>query len=239
MDLKKALFGDLTPHWIIENPIENKDTLKAMVMLFGPILQKHKGQTFDPTAILLPCAACIVYYSDLLLSVIISHPGHDFTKIVILHGKNLLEQLLLLVTTTATKGVIDTPTGIPPHVEHAIQMKEILTQVISLCEIQKEPTATLVSTVEEAIDKKVYDSDNINSSRLCEILADHQAKSSGIVNGRLLVMNERLKSIQESFHSIASGSEQGVFCAAQDNNRTPINSTKITCTSTLDNFSCT
>ena len=138
MDPKKASFGNLPPHWILENPIANEDVLKAMKMLFGPILVKHKGQTFDPTAMLLRCAACIIYHSDSLFNTMISQPGHDFTKIVILHDKDILGRLLLLVTTLPTKGVMETPTGIPPHVEHATQMKEILSQVISLCEIQKE-----------------------------------------------------------------------------------------------------
>ena len=102
---------------------------------------------------------------------------------------------------------MDTPTDIPPYVKHATQMKEILTQIISLCEIQKEQIANLVSAIEEAINKEAYNSSNITGSQLHEILADHQAKSSDLVDGRLLVMNERLKSIQESFHNIASGSE--------------------------------
>ena len=40
-------------------------------------------------------------------------------------------------------------------------------------------------------------------------------------------MNERLKLIQDSFHNIASESEQHVVCAAPDNNRVPIDSIKI------------
>ena len=125
-----------------------------MKMLFGPILQKHKGQAFDPTATLLRCAAYIIYHSDLLLSVMVGNPGHYFTKTIVLHNKDLLEQLSLLVTTTAIKGVVDAPTSIPPHVEHAKQIKKILTHIISLCEIKKEKPAMLVSTIEEVIDKR-------------------------------------------------------------------------------------
>ena len=161
MDHKKVSFGDPPPHWTMSNPIENEDILRAMNMLFGPILQKHRGSNFDHTAMLLRCAACIIYHSDSLLNKMISHPGHDFTKIVILHDKDLFERLSHLVTTAPTNGVMDTPTGIPPHVEHATQMKEILSQVISFCEIQKEQTSTLVSTIEKAIDEKAYDSGNI------------------------------------------------------------------------------
>ena len=84
----------------------------------------------------------------------------------------------------------------------------------------------MVSTIEEAIDKKAYDSGNITGSRLCEILDDHQAKSSELVDGRLQAMNERLKSVQEEFHDIASGSEQHVICAPPDNNSATVDSRK-------------
>ena len=53
MDPKKESFGDFPPHWRKEKPIENKDILKAVKIFFKPILQKHKGQAFEPTAMLL------------------------------------------------------------------------------------------------------------------------------------------------------------------------------------------
>lgn len=219
MDPKKASFGGLPPHWTMSNPIENEDILCAMNMLFGPILRKHKGCDYDPTAMLLRCTACIVYHSDALLNQMISHPGHGFTKIVLLHEKDLLERLSHFVTTLPTDGVMDKPTGIPPHVEHAAQMKEILSQVISICEIQKEQTSTLVSTIEKAIDEKAYDSGNITGSRLREILASHQSESTNLVDDRLLAMDGRLKTIQESFYDLASGNEQHIVCSATDNSR--------------------
>ena len=91
MHPKKASFGGLPSHWILSNPIENEDILRAMNMLFGPIMRKHRGRDYDPTAMLLRCAACIVYHSDSLLDEMVCHPGHDFTKIAILHDKDLLE----------------------------------------------------------------------------------------------------------------------------------------------------
>ena len=147
MDPKKASFGALPPHWSLTNPMENPDIALAMELLFGPVLRKHAGCEARPTGLLLRCAACIVYHSDSLVSKMVSHPGHDFTKIVILHDKNLLDRLSLLVTTAPTNGVMNKPTGIPPHIELATQMKEILSHVISLAEIQKDQTSSLVSTI--------------------------------------------------------------------------------------------
>ena len=73
------------------NPIENEDILRAMNMLFGPILHKYNGCDYDPTAMLLRCAACIVYHSYSLLNQIMTYPGHDFIKIIIIHDKDILE----------------------------------------------------------------------------------------------------------------------------------------------------
>jgi hypothetical protein len=50
----------------------------------------------------------------------VANPGHDFSKISILHDQELLHDLRLLVTTEPTPEVMATPTGIPP------QLKEIL-----------------------------------------------------------------------------------------------------------------
>ena len=132
MDPKKASFGDLPPHWSIPNPMEIPEIALAMELLFGPILRKHTGCEYRPTALLLRCAACVVYHLDSLLSKMVSHPGHDFTKIAILHNKYLLDRLSLLVTTAPTNGVMNKPTGIPPNVELATQMEENLSHVISL-----------------------------------------------------------------------------------------------------------
>ena len=92
---------------------------------------------------------------------------------------------------------------------------------------KKKQTSTLVSTIEKAIDEKAYDSGNITGSRLREILASHQSKSANLVDGRLLAMNDRLKTIQESFYNFAIGNEQRIVCAAPDNSRALVNSTRI------------
>ena len=134
---------------------------------------------------------------------------------------------------------MDKPTGIPPHVKHDAQMKEILSQVISICEIQKEQTSTLVSTIEKAIDEKAYDSGNITGSRLREILASHQSESTNLVDDRLLAMDGRLKTIQESFYDLASGNEQHIVCSATDNSRALANLNSINLYQYSGRFLCT
>ena len=133
LDPTNASFGNLPPHWILNNPMENEDISHAMTLLSGPILAKHGGSASDPTAMLLRCAAYIVYhYESLFISNGYSHPGHSFTKIAILHDRDLLQRLCDLVTTDPTYGVMHKATGIPPHVGLASKIKEILSQTIIL-----------------------------------------------------------------------------------------------------------
>ena len=135
----------------------------------------------------------------------VSHPGHDFTNII-LHDKYVLEQLLYLVTTLSKNGVMNKATDIPPHVKLATQMKAILSQLTTLTGIQKDQTSTLVSTIENSIDKKAYDFGNINESQLREILASHQSESANLIDSRLVGVDDRLK-IQESLYQLASSNE--------------------------------
>ena len=115
--------------------MRNEDVSHAMTLLFGHILAKHGGSASDPTAMLLRCAACIVYHSESLLSRLVSHPGHSFTKIAILHDRDRLERLNNLVTTEPRYGVMDKATGIPPHVGLASKIKEILSQTIIISQV--------------------------------------------------------------------------------------------------------
>ena len=185
--------------------MRNEDVSHAMTLLFGPILAKHGGSASDPTAMLLRCAACIVYHSESLLSQMVSHPGHSFTKIAILHDRDRLERLNNLVTTEPTHGVMDKATGIPPYVGLASKIKEILSQTIILAQVQKEQETTLVAALESAIDNKAWDSGNITGSRLREILDSYQFQSSKLVDVRLKSVDTQLKLIQESFFELASG----------------------------------
>ena len=205
LDPTNASFGNLPPHWILNNSMENDDISHAMTLLFGPILAKHGGSASDPTAMLLRCAACIVYHSESLLSQMVSHPGHSFTKIAILHDRDLLQRLCDLVTIDPTHGVMDKATGIPPHVGLASKIKEILSQTIILAQVQKEQETTLVAALESAIDNKAWDSGNITGSRLREILDSYQSQSSKLVDVRLQSVDTQLKLIQESFFELTSG----------------------------------
>lgn len=97
LDPKNASFGDLPPCWILNNPMDNEDASHAMSLSLSPILAKHDGSTFDPTAILLRYATYIVYHSESILSQIVRHTGHRFTKLTILHDRDLLGNFAILL----------------------------------------------------------------------------------------------------------------------------------------------
>jgi hypothetical protein len=210
LDPKKASFASLPPHWILANPLSNGRVALAMEMLYGQIMTQYKDTPKDPTALLLRCLACIVYHSEAILATMVSNSGHDFSKISILHEQDLLSDLRLLVTTDPTPEVMATPTGIPPHVELASQLKEILNQVSELVVKFSDHTTQVTEAVKLAIDEKSWDSGHVTGSRLREILTSFQEASLGAVNARL-------DSIRAEFHRVA---ENGGG-AEDDNNMNP------------------
>lgn len=123
LDPLTALFSILAPHWITPDPLNDPDIKKAAEMTFGALLTIYKGKDHDPCALLLRCLACIVYSSEGLIAVMVRIPGHDFNKLSILHDRVLLSRLRLKVTVEKTPGVMEAPTGIPPHIELSIQAK--------------------------------------------------------------------------------------------------------------------
>ena len=130
LDPTSATFGTLPPHFTVLDPTEHEDIKAAAEMMYGPILTAHKNEDYDPTALLYRCLASVVHHSDALLQVIAENPGHDFNKIPLLHEKPLLERLKGLVTTERTEGgVLMEATGIPPHIDTAVNLQ------VSYCEL--------------------------------------------------------------------------------------------------------
>jgi hypothetical protein len=97
-----------------------------------------------------------------------------------------------------TPEVMATPTGIPPHVELACQMKEILNTVSEIFINLKDQTTEIIEAVKTAIDEKSWDLGHVTGTRLQEILTSFQEESMGAVNSRL-------DRIRAEFHRIAGG----------------------------------
>ncbi len=142
-------------------------------------MARYKNTPEDPMAMLLRCLACIVYHSESILATMVAYPGYDYLKILILHDQELLYDLRLLVTTEPTPEVMATPTGIPPHVELASQLKEILENVTQVVSSLREQTTRITEVVKTAIDEKAWDSGHVTGTQLQEILTTFQAQSMG------------------------------------------------------------
>jgi hypothetical protein len=178
-------FGVLPPHWTTSNPMGNDLIKRAMVMLYGPILAAYDGKLVNPAGLLLRCLPSLVFHSDALLEVMVRFPGHDFTKISILHDRELLDGLKKLVTTDSTPEVMTVATGIPPHVGTAQQLAKILDVMTELvCQFGKHGK-NLMTAVEKALDTKAWESGHVTGSRLKQILGDFQSDSIKAVESRL------------------------------------------------------
>ena len=91
--------------------------------MYGSILDEYEGKPNDPSALILRCFPSLIYHSDKLIAVMVNTPGHDFTKLPLLHDRDLLNRLKALVTLEPTPNVMDVATGIPPHITLAVQTR--------------------------------------------------------------------------------------------------------------------
>lgn len=97
-------FAVLPPHWDVANPMGNPTIREAMQLMYGGILDEYSSKPADPTGVLLRCLACVVYNAKHLTETMVKYPGHEFSKLPILHNTVLLEALQTLVTTERTPG---------------------------------------------------------------------------------------------------------------------------------------
>ena len=181
LDPSSPNFGVLPPHFTLVDPMENEDVKLAMHQMYGPILVEHP----NAKALLLRGLACILFHQDEIVQIMVNNPGHEFTKLAILSDHNLLKRLKKIVTTEPTKNVLETRTGIPPHIETAIKLEEILEKCTMICEAFTSQTATLVNAIKEAIDRKAWDSGHVTGDKLLEVLSAFKKDVITEVKGEL------------------------------------------------------
>jgi hypothetical protein len=166
LDPNDPSFATLPPHRMLVNPMMDEGVAKAMRMMYGGIIEAYKGKPHDPSPILLRCLASIVYHSESLLDIMENIPGHAFTNMSLLHDRALHDHLQALVTIKPTPGVMTTPTGIPPHVGLAQQLKEVLEKVSSLVVSFENQTRSVVAAIENSIENKALESGQVTGNRL-------------------------------------------------------------------------
>ena len=143
LDPNLASFSQLPPYF--KEGIENLYIKRAMVGMFGAILQNHQGSS----AILILCLASIVHHSEFIKDVIRNNPGHPLSTLFILQDEGLLQNLKLLVSTEIS--AVMQPTGIPPHVNQMIEIKNMWEALNSLTHKFDRQTEVIVAAVEGAI----------------------------------------------------------------------------------------
>jgi len=195
LDPNNTNFAILPPHWIMEDPLGNSTIRDALNLMYGPILQSYSGKNENPKGIVLRCMACIVYHSDRLLETMVKYPGHDFSKIPLLHNSTLLNELKRLVTIEPTPGVMVTPTGVPPHVGLAIQVAQVLDKLDELVQQFGQHGDNLMLAVEEALDNKAWESGHVTGSRLKEILDEYRKDSIEAVDRQLTGMRAERRQV--------------------------------------------
>ena len=118
-------FGALPPHFSLENPLENKQISEAMTLMYGPILRTWAETCQDPTGVFLRLLASVVHHFEWLQAVARSRTNHPYNSIALIFRPELATELKQYVTTKPS-AVIQEATGIPPHVEHSLKLKNLL-----------------------------------------------------------------------------------------------------------------
>jgi hypothetical protein len=133
-----------------------------MVLTFGKTLEHQP----DHMPLLLRAFACMVWHSDELIAQMVRCPGHDFSKLAILHERELLGVLKSLVTLESTEGVIATATGIPPHVNTMRLITLCLENVGCLVSAVRNQGTELVAEIKNFLETRAWESGSITSDRL-------------------------------------------------------------------------
>jgi hypothetical protein len=218
LDPNDTNFAVLPPHWKLEDPLGTSAIMEAMHLMYGPILKEQEdgggGSTTRHGAghrsgILLRCLASIVFHSKHLAATMVKYPGHDFSKLAILHNPSLLKQLKELVTVEPTKGVLVAPTGIPPHVGLAVQVAEVLDTLGDLVTRFEEHGDTLMIAVEEAVERTALEGGHITGDKLKEILETHRRESLETVDQHLKSMREEVRAAIRQGRSDGAGAGAG------------------------------
>ena len=172
LDPNDVEFGTLPPHWTVANPMGHEQIREAMTKLYGPILDRYSNSPDDPTGLLLRCLAAFVYHVEDILDVMVAIPGHPFTRISILHERELLDVLKQMVTTNATPGILTKATGIPPHIHQAMSLQKVLQELTRLTIAFDSHKDEVVKAVENAIENKALESGHVTGTRLRAMLDD-------------------------------------------------------------------
>jgi hypothetical protein len=194
LDPNKPEFGTLPPHWKMVDPCSNEDIKEALQLCYGPILSSQPQETGK----LLRGLASIVYHAKYITTVAQVDPRHAFNKIYLLQKPELLERLAALVTLEPTPGVMERPTGIPPHVEQGIMLRDLLLKITDVLITLRSQTSSMVEAISDAIDKKTWESGHMTGPQLQETLNGFRIQIGKDVEAQLMEIKDAIAAAANS-----------------------------------------
>ena len=204
-------FATLPPHWTLAEPLNNSHVAEAFRLTFG-LTPKHHPHS---KGLLLRSLACMVYHHDNLRAFARANPGHDFTKLSLLHDQRLCESLKLLVTTEPTPDVMETSHGIPPHVEICTLARQCLEGVNTVVSKLGEQTQSILSELQEFMQEKARESGQITPDMIEKMFKDFETNLLTKVNVKLDEQQSQLIALTKSSAStVSSLSSTGVETGA-------------------------
>ena len=185
-------FVTLLPHWILEDPMSNEKVKEAMNLMFATILQIWGRTAVDPMGILLYCLASVVWHVDFLKDMAARHPGHPFSMIPFLSNPTLLNDLKELVT-LEPKGQVLTPTGVPPHVQHASVAKKILSLCVETLKTVRQMAENVKESTKESFKEKAEENGQITGKRLKTMFEIHQNSMVAMIDQKLTKLKNEIR----------------------------------------------
>ena len=161
-DPSKPTFATLPPHW--KDP-SHESIKRGLNVAFRNVQSEHERTNHDPSGLLSLLLASMVYHSDWIHQIKSKYPNHPFLSLPLFDEPELLKELKEQVTLEPNDDV-PTVTGSPPHVDHAIAIKEVFDMCTSIKDGQDLFQEKLEESVSKAVDKKVSSEGGINASIL-------------------------------------------------------------------------
>jgi hypothetical protein len=145
LDPNSPDFAILPPHFIVG--LDDNDVKEAMSLSFGNI-----GNHFNCTGTLAFLLASLVYNIDFFRHLAARDPTHAFNQLPILQASPGLISRLREKIMTGRSMKLSQPTGIPPHIEHARVLHEVLMATTETLEKLVDMVDMIKSAVREAIE---------------------------------------------------------------------------------------
>lgn len=182
LDPNNENFATLPPHFVPSNPMADELIREAMDLMYGPILAAWQGKGIrDFTGILLRVLPSVIHHSDFLYDWMRRVPGHPFSSIPLLHRRDLLTRLKLLVTTNPSDSM-RVASGIPPHIEHARQMKKCIDLCSSTLGEVKNLKEEVKQAVVDAYENRAAENGHMTADRMTALFENYEQRMSAKID---------------------------------------------------------